>query len=73
MSEHTEGKRGEAAWKQQREEIAKRNADAHKRGQAERRSRESAVEQRDRVEAARESEQLQQLNAQIAQQRGGGR
>jgi hypothetical protein len=69
MSEETQGKRGDAAWREQREEIAKRNVEAHKRGQAERRTRESEVETRDRIEAAREAAQLDELNAQIAKGR----
>ena len=73
MDEHTEAKRGEAAWKEQRDAIAKRNVEAHRRGQAERKTRESAAETRDRVEAAREAAQLDELNAQIAKGRTGGR
>lgn len=66
MSDETEGPRGAAAWQAQRAEIAKRNLEARKRGQAERKSREDAVEARARVVAAVEAEQLQALNAQIA-------
>jgi hypothetical protein len=71
MTEGTEGARGDAAWKEQRAEIAKRNAETKKRGQAERRSKEHAVESRDRVEAAREAAQLNELNAKIARQQPG--
>ena len=71
MSEGTEGARGEAAWKEQRAEIAKRNAEARKRGQAERRSKDRAVDARDRVQAAREVKELDELNAQIAKGRPG--
>ena len=70
--EQTQGKRGDAAYREQREAIAKRNVEAHRRGQAERRSRESAVETRGRIEAAREAAQLDELNAQIAKGRAGG-
>jgi len=70
MSEGTSGARGDAAWREQREAVAKRNVEAHRRGQAERRSREEAVDQRDRLEAARESAQLHELNEQIAKRRG---
>jgi hypothetical protein len=66
MSEETGDMRGEAAWKEQRAAIAKRNADARKRGQAERRSRDLAVEARDRAQVAREGLELDELNAQIA-------
>ncbi len=71
--EQTQGKRGDAAWREQREAIAKRNVEAHRRGQAERRTRENAAETRDRIEAAREAAQLDELNAQIAKGRSGGR
>lgn len=66
MSDQTEGARGEAAWKEERAAIAKRNADTRKRGQAERRSRDRVAEDRDRVDAAREAAQLKELNAEIA-------
>ena len=72
MGDETEARRGEAAWKEQREAISRRNAEAHKRGQAERKVRDRAVETRDRVLAAREAEQLRALNAQIAERHGGG-
>ena len=72
MSEETQGKRGEAAWKEQREAIAKRNAEAHKKGRAEQRLRDRAVDARDRVRAAQESEELDQLNAQIARRDAAG-
>lgn len=71
MSEGTQGARGDAAWREQRAEIAKRNAETKKRGQAERRSKEHAAESRDRVEAAREAAQLNQLNAKLARQHPG--
>lgn len=63
--------RGDAAYRQQRDAVAKRNVEAHRRGQAERRSREGAAEQRERIEAAREAAQLDELNAQIKKGRGG--
>ena len=66
----TDGKRGEAAWKQQRDEIAKRNVEAHRRGQAERKTREGQAEDRNRLEAAREAAQLHALNAQIKKNEG---
>jgi hypothetical protein len=71
MTEETQAKRGEAAWREQREAISKRNADAHKRGQAERKVRERAAETRDRVQAAREADQLTELNERILKQRQG--
>jgi hypothetical protein len=72
MTEGPSGARGDAAWKEQREAIAKRNVEAHRRGQAERKTRDRAVEDRDRMEAAREAAQLHELNQQIAKQRPGG-
>jgi hypothetical protein len=72
MTEEMQGKRGEAAWKEQRDAVAKRNAEAHKRGAAERRLKDRAVDARDRVRAAQEAEELQQLNARIAKRSAGG-
>jgi hypothetical protein len=66
MTDEIQGKRGEAAWREQRDAVAKRNAEAHKRGAAERRLKDRAVDARDRVRAAQEAEELQQLNARIA-------
>ena len=71
MSEETTGARGYAAWKQQRDEVAKRNEEAHRRGRDERKTRERAVEDRDRIEAVREAAQLQELNAQIEKRKSG--
>ncbi len=72
MSDETEARRGDAAFKEQREAISKRNAEAHRRGQAERRERDRAIETRDRIQAAREAEQLHVLNQQIAKRHGAG-
>jgi len=41
MTDEAPAKRGDAAWKHEREAISKRNADAHKRAEGERRSREA--------------------------------
>jgi hypothetical protein len=73
MSDETEGPRGAAAWQEQRAAIAKRNAEMQKRGQAERRSRENAVEVRDRARAALEMKELDALNAQLTKRRTEGR
>ena len=59
------------AFRRQREEIAKRNAEAHRRGQAERKARERAIEVQGRVRAAQEADELHELNAQIASRRAG--
>ena len=72
MSEETDGPRGAAAWQEQRSGVAKRNLEARKRGQAERKTRDQAVEARARVEALREASALDELNARIAKQRTGG-
>ena len=69
MSDETDGSRGADTWQAQRAEIAKRNVDARKRGKAERRTREMAVEVRARAEAARELDELEALNAAIAKRR----
>ncbi|HEX8065702.1 MAG TPA: hypothetical protein VF520_04155 [Thermoleophilaceae bacterium] len=71
MSEETPAKRGEAAYKEQRDAISKRNADTRKRAKAERESRESVVDARLRADARREAEQLRDLNARIEEQRTG--
>jgi hypothetical protein len=73
MSDETEAVRGEAAWKQQREAVAKRNAEAHRRGQAERKLHDRSIDARARVRAAREAEELHQLNAELTKRRAGGR
>ncbi len=71
MSEETPSARGDAAWRQQRDEIAKRNVEAHRRGQAERKTKDQAVEDRNRMEAAREAAQLHALNDQISKRKPG--
>lgn len=72
MTDETPAKRGEAAWKEHRELIARRNAEAHKRGQSERRSRAAIVATAEREDRAREEKQLHDLNDRIAKQRGRG-
>jgi hypothetical protein len=63
--------RGDAAYREQRDAVAKRNVEAHRRGQAERKTRDAKAADRDRVESAREAEQLDKLNNQIAKDRSG--
>jgi hypothetical protein len=70
MTEESPVKRGDAAWKEQREAISRRNAEAHKRAEAQRQSRASVAQARVRADAQRESEQLRDLNARIAKQQG---
>ena len=71
MSDETPRTSGDAAYRQQRDEIAKRNVEAHRRGQAERKTRDRAVEDRDRMEAAREAAQLHALNDQLSKRKPG--
>jgi hypothetical protein len=62
MTDEAPSSRGEAAWKESRSMIAKRNAQAQKNGQAERKSRDLAAETRERALAAREQKELDALN-----------
>jgi hypothetical protein len=72
MTEEAPAKRGDAAWKEEREAISKRNAEAHKRAQGERRSRDAIVAKTKREELDREAERLHELNQQIAKRRARG-
>jgi hypothetical protein len=67
-----EAKRGYAAWKEQHEAISERNAQARKRGNAERKIALSRVFEQRRVNARRESEQLQLLNDRLSKARARG-
>ena len=66
MSEETPSVRGDAAWKEQCEAIARRNADAHRRSEGERKQREAAGANAARVVVEREAQQLRDLNKRIA-------
>ena len=72
MTDEAPAKRGEAAWKDEREAISKRNAEAHRRAQGERRSRDAVVAATKRDELDREAEQLHELNARIDKRRARG-
>ena len=72
MTEESPAKRGDAAWKEQREAIARRNADAHKRAQEKKRSRASVAAATAREGLDREAQQLRDLNTRISKQRGRG-
>ena len=72
MTEESPAKRGEAAWKDERDAISKRNAEAHKRALGEQRSRDAVVAAAKRDELDREAEQLHELNARIAKRRARG-
>lgn len=71
MSDDTKGKRGEAAWREQREAVSKRNAEARRRGRIERESRERLTTARRRSNAQQEAELLHKLNLQMARGQGG--
>ena len=60
-----EAKRGQAAWKEHRDEIAGRNAHARKRGSAERKVALGRVTAQRRLDARREAEQLHTMNTKI--------
>ena len=66
MSDETPAPRGDAAWKAQREEIARKNADAHRRSQAAQNERSSRAATSARADAEREAEQLRTLNKRLS-------
>ena len=66
MSEETPAKRGDAAWKEQREAISKRNADAQRRSQDARTQRASQAASTARDDALREADHLRDLNKRLA-------
>ena len=68
MADETEAKRGDAAWKEERDAISRRNADAHKRAQTEQRSRDTRAAASVREEWDQEADRLRKLNDRIAKQ-----
>ena len=72
MSEESPEKRGDAAWREQREAISRRNAEAHKRAEGRRKSRANQLDAQARADAQRETQQLRDLNARISKQQGRG-
>jgi hypothetical protein len=66
MTDESPVKRGDAAWKEQRDAVQRRNAEAQRRGQQEKQSRASVVAAAARDDVHREAEQLRELNARIA-------
>ena len=68
MTDETPAKTGDAAWREQRDAISKRNAEAHKRAQSEKKSRTSYAQEAIRADAVRESEQLRDLNKRLDKQ-----
>ena len=67
-----EAKRGHAAWKEHRDAISDRNAQARKRGTAERKIALSRVTEQRRLNARREAEQLNAMNAKLTKARPRG-
>ncbi|MGH2837711.1 MAG: hypothetical protein ACRDJY_05090 [Thermoleophilaceae bacterium] len=65
-------KHGDAAWREHRDAISDRNVQARKRGNAERKVALSRVTERRRLDALRESERLQALNAKLDKARASG-
>ena len=72
MTEESPAKRGDAAWRQERDDISKRNAEAHKRAQGAQRSRDASAAAHERAALDREAKQLHELNARIDKGRAGG-
>jgi hypothetical protein len=73
MSDQTKRQRGEAAWKEQREAISRRNVEARRQGRAERENRDKQIAARLRTDAQREADQVRKLNMQIARAQGDSR
>jgi hypothetical protein len=71
MNDETPAKRGEVAWRDYRDAISKRNAEARKRGRAERESHDRELHALSRERARDEAEQLRLLNARISKERAG--
>jgi len=72
MTEESPARSGHAAWKEQRDDVARRNAEAQRRAQGTKQSRETRMAAHDRAQSAREAEQLRNLNAQISKRQGRG-
>ena len=72
MTEESPAKRGDAAWKEERDSIARRNADAHKRALEQKRSRATQAAATAREGLDREAQQLRELNTRISKQRARG-
>jgi len=64
-----EAKRGAAAWKEHRDAISDRNAEARKRGSAERKVALGRVTEQRRLNARHEHELVQAINAKLAKGR----
>ena len=72
MTDESPAKRGDAAWKEQRDAISKRNADTQRRALDGQRTRATQVAASARAENEREAQQLRDLNARISKQQASG-
>ena len=63
-------KRGDAAWKEQREAVSRRNAQAQKRALADKQSKVANQAATAREARGREADQLRDLNARMLKQKG---
>ena len=72
MADELQGRSGHAAWKEQREAIAQRNADARKRAQVEQKQRDQAADGELRAASQRERADLQALNDRLDRRRSRG-
>ena len=68
MTDETPAKTGDAAWREQRDAISKRNAEAHKRAQGALKERASTAQEAVRADTLRENEQLRDLNKRLSKQ-----
>ena len=62
-------KRGDALWKEQRDAISQRNQEAQKKALQDTRTKDDAVQDRERRSASREADQLRALNDKISKRR----
>jgi hypothetical protein len=72
MTDEAPRKRADAAWQEQRDAIAQRNADVRKRASAERKQHDALTDDGLREAARRERADLEALNAQLDKQRSHG-
>jgi hypothetical protein len=71
--EESPAKRGDAAWKEQRDAVSRRNAQAQKRALADKQSKAAVVAATAREARGREADQLRDLNARMSKQGRRGR
>jgi hypothetical protein len=70
MTDEPQAKRGDAAWKEQRDAVAQRNAAAQRQAQVDRKTRDGAADELQRENAVRERDQLRALNSRLDQKQG---